>query len=282
MKDIFDFLDVKSSTYYDWLKADPAKRAKEEQAIALAIEIRKVHPYYGTRKLKAEMARRGFKIGRQHLNRLLAERGMLQPKRGRRKVPTSIPGVYGKEYVNHIKGLDVTQSNQVLCTDITYIHTKQGVIYLYAIMDMFSRKILSYYISRDLRADSALKCLELALKDIGDTEGIIHHSDRGCQYTSAQYLLCLLKNGMQPSFTGRDHCYDNAKMERVFNTLKNDFRLKGVIASVKAAIDLIDSAIYIYNNDRIHEALGYKTPSEVYDNQAILKPTTRSKKCVEK
>lgn len=276
------FFDVKSSTYYDALKAKPINEAKEAKAIAMAIEIRKVHPYYGTVKLHKEMIRQGFKFGLKHLNRLLAERGMLQPKRKHKKVYTSIPGLCARDYVNLVKDLNVTSRNQVLCTDITYVHTTEGVIYLYAIIDMYSRKILSHHVSSNLMADNALECLNKAVKSIGKTEGIIHHSDRGCQYTSVPYLSYLLKLGMQPSFTGRDHCYDNAKMERVFNTLKHEFGLKRVIVNRKAAIDLINNAIRIYNDRRIHRALGFNTPSEVYDNQAILKPTTRSTKCVKK
>ena len=272
------FFDVKKSTFYDAEKSEPIRQAKEAQAISMALAIRQVHPKYGTVKLKVTMERQGFGIGRQHLNRLLAERGMLQPKRNRRKVHASIPGLCAREYTNLVKDLEVTDINQVICTDITYIHTTQGVIYLYAIIDMHSRKILSHHVSSNLMADNALKCLKKALKGIGSTEGIIHHSDRGCQYTSISYLSYLLERGMRPSFTGRDHCYDNAIMERVFNTLKNEYGLKSVIVSKKVAIDLIDSAVDIYNNDRLHEALGYKTPSEVYDNQTTNQPSPRSSK----
>lgn len=279
---IMGFLNVKKTAYYATLKAEPKKRAEKELVISMVKEIRKKHPKCGTVKVKAILLRQGYFIGRDRLNHYLAEYGMLQPVRRGRKYPTSIPGVYGKEYVNLIKDLDVTHSNQVLCTDITYVLTAQGVVYLFAMMDIYSRKILSYYVSNDLRTDSALKCLKGVLKNIDKTEGIIHHSDRGCQYTSYSYLNQLHKSGMQPSFTGRNHCYDNAKMERVFNTLKHEYGLSGVIISKNAALDAIKNAIYLYNNERLHQALGLNTPSEVYDNQAISKLTTRSTKCVEK
>ena len=261
------FLNVKKTAFYAHWKKKGAKRAKKELIISIVKEIRKKHPKCGTVKLKAMLARSGIYVGRDWLNDCLAEYGMLQPVRGGRKFTTSTPGVYDKEYVNHVKDLVVTHVNQVLCTDITYVHTTEGVLYLYVIIDMYSRKILSYYVSNDLRSESALKCLKDALKDIDNTEGIIHHSDRGCQYTSQSYLSHLDKKKMQSSFTGRDHCYDNATMERVFNTLKHEYGLSGVIASKKAALDLTKNAVYLYNYERLHQALDFNTPSEVYDNQ---------------
>lgn len=262
------FLNVSRSSFYAASKAEPKKRAEKELVMSLVKKIREKHPKCGTVKTKAILARQGHFIGRDKLNRYLAEYGMLQKCKCKR-YNTSIPGVYGNEYVNHIKDLDVTHSNQVLCTDITYVLTTEGVVYLFAMMDMYSRKILSYHVSNDLRSDSALKCLKGALKNIDKTEGIIHHSDRGCQYTSSQYLRHLRKKGMLPSFTGRNHCYDNAIMERVFNTIKHEYGLGGLLVSKKVATGAIKNAVDLYNCDRPHRALDLKTPSEVYDNQTV-------------
>lgn len=274
MKNICTLLEIGRSWYYESLKNQDKVQEYEDMIVSEVRKIRAIHPYYGVRRLKHALARDGVCIGTHALRRILRAHDMMLSKRYR-KVYTSILGVSNNKCVNLIKDLDITQPNQVLCTDITYILTAEGVIYTYAMMDMYSRMILSYYVSNNLRADSALICLKAALKNIDKLEGIIHHSDRGCQYTSGLYLDYQVKNGIQHSFTGEKRCYENAKMERFFNTLKHEYGLKGVLKSKKVAKELIQDAVDIYNNHRIHEALRYNTPAEVYNNNATYEPTIR-------
>jgi transposase InsO family protein len=264
MTKICSFLDISKSWYYE-MKASLERQKEYEKAILNAVrQIRAEHPVYGTKKLWKQLERNGVTIGRDRLHRLLTKHGLILP-RHYKKVRTSFPGIYDQGFENKLKGLNVTHINQVWCTDITYIHTAEGMLYISAMMDVYSRKIISLNISNNLRTDGSLDCLSKALHHIPTASGIIHHSDHGTQYCSYRYLSLLSSNGMQISFTGKDHCYDNAKIERFFNTLKHEYGLKGVIKSKKLAIEMVKNAIYDYNYKRLHAALGYKIPYEVYD-----------------
>lgn len=264
MTKVCSFLEISKSWYYE-MKASIERKKEEEKAILTAVrQIRAEHHAYGTKKLWKQLERDGITIGRDRLHHLLKKHGYILP-RHYKKVRTSFPGIYDQGFENKLKGLTVDHINQVWCTDITYIHTAEGMLYLSAMMDVYSRKIISLNISNNLRTDGSLDCLNKALKQVSDASGIMHHSDHGTQYCSYRYLNKLSSHGMQISFTGKDHCYDNAKIERFFNTLKYEYVLKGVVKTKKLAIEMIKNAINDYNYKRLHAALGYKIPYEVYD-----------------
>jgi len=264
MSKICDNLDRSKSWYYDTLASREQVMQQEQLIVSEVKKIQSINTAYGIRKVKPQLARNGIEIGRDRLNRIMGKYGLLQPKRYK-KVRTSFPGMYDRGFENLLKGLDVDHKDLVWCTDITYIFTTEGILYVSAMMDIYSRKIIGYNISNNLRTDGALACLEQALKQKTNTKGIIHHSDHGVQYCSGRYLEKLTKNGMLVSFTGKDHCYDNAKMERFFNTLKHEYGLKSVIKSKRLAIEMIKKAIDNYNYIRLHAALNYNTPGELYD-----------------
>lgn len=264
MTKICSYLDISKSWYYE-LKANQERhREHEAEMVTVVKQIRAEHPAYGIKKVWKQMSRNGIVIGRDRLHRLMKKKGLILP-RHYKKVRTSFPGIYDQGFENKIKGLTVDHINQVWCTDITYIHTAEGMLYLSAMMDVFSRKIISLHVSNNLRTEGSLACLNKALKQVPNAVGIIHHSDHGTQYCSYRYLNLLSCQGMQISFTGKDHCYDNAKMERFFNTIKYEYGLKKVIKSKKLAIEMINNAVYDYNYKRMHAALDYKIPCEVYD-----------------
>jgi len=263
MNTICKYLGFSKSGYYKKLNALPQKKAFEQKVVSTVKEIRKDKCFYGLRKVHKEIERGGLDIGRDCLWRIMQQHGlMLQLKRN--KFRTTIPGESPKDSYNLIEDLEITAPNQVWLTDITYLNTADGVLYLSTIMDLFSRKIISHSISTDLTTNSSLICLKQALKSVTSAKGIIHHSDRGCQYCSHLYRHVLKNNGLIASYTGRNHCYENAKMERFFNTLKYEYRLKEVIKSKEMAKFLVKKAIDDYNNSRIHAALGYKTPGQIY------------------
>lgn len=264
MSRICTFLDRSKSWYYETLASSERVREYEQMIISEVRLIRSENTAYGIRKLWRQLARNGIKIGRDKLNRILRKYDLLQPKRYK-KVRTTFPGVYDSGFENKVKNLIVDHINQVWCTDITYIFTTEGILYVSAMMDLYSRKIVSYNVSNNLRTESSLACLQKAMKKVADTKGIIHHSDHGTQYCSFRYLDALQSHGFEISFTGKDHCYDNAKMERFFNTLKYEYGLQGVIRNKKLALALIKNAIDNYNNKRLHAAINYMIPCELYD-----------------
>lgn len=263
--DICKHYGVSKSWYYKTISTYEERMEFERKVLIAIMIIRAAYPFYGLRKVWHEIKEvHKIKIGRDRLHRLMREHGLMLPRRYK-VIRTTFPGILATSVENKIKHLKIDGKNQVWVTDITYIQTHEGVIYLNAIMDLWSRKIIAYYVSNDLKAVSSLKCLKKALKTVDNIDGLIHHSDHGVQYCSNLYLDCLLAHGIEPSFTGENHCYDNANIERFFNTLKYDYLLRVPVKSKALAREIIANAIKDYNYGRIHEALGYKKPGEVYD-----------------
>jgi len=258
------YFGISKSGYYKKLKNLEHERIYEDMVIQEVRRIRVEFPYYGTRKVWREMQNSGFTIGRDYLHKILVKYGLILPVRYK-KIHTSIPGKLEISVHNLVKDLPITHKNQVWVTDITYVHTLEGIVYISALMDIYSRKIISAVTSTNLKATGSLACLQGALRTVDNPGGIIHHSDHGTQYCSYAYLETLLDNNMEVSFTGKDHCYDNAIMERFWKTLKYEYGLKDVIKSKYLACKLIDNAIDHYNHRRLHAALNYMVPEDVYN-----------------
>lgn len=162
----------------------------------------------------------------------------------------------------------VTAPNQVWVSDITYIRTINGFCYLALITDMYSRKIVGYDLSDSLELAGCLRALQKALASTRRPAGLVHHSDRGIQYCSNQYVDKLKKHGIKISMTEENHCYENAIAERVNGILKDEFYLDQTFFSTRNAEQAAKNAIDIYNNKRLHVSLGYKTPNMVFKKVA--------------
>jgi len=264
MVKICSYLDVSKSWYYETIAGRGKVQQYEQQIVSEVLNIRKDNQACGTRKIWHRLARNGTKIGRDKLHKILLKNNLTQPKH-RKKVRTTFPGMYDHGFQNLIKDLTVDHKDQVWCSDITCIYTTEGILYVSAMMDLFSRKIISFNVSNNLRTEGSLDCLNKALKQVSNPKDIIHHSDHGVQYCSGRYLNALFSKGMQVSFTGPNHCYDNAKIERFFNTLKYEYGLNSVIKTKKLAIQLIKNAVQNYNYIRLHAAIKYMIPCELYD-----------------
>lgn len=168
------------------------------------------------------------------------------------------------KYKNIIKKLNVTKPNQVWVSDITYIRTIDGFCYLALITDMYSRKIIGYDISNSLELKGCERALNKALYQTKNTNGLIHHSDRGIQYCSNVYTQILKRNNIQISMTEENHCYENALAERVNGILKDEFYLDQTFNSLAHAKRATKNAIHLYNEIRLHLSLDFKTPNMVY------------------
>ena len=168
------------------------------------------------------------------------------------------------KYNNLIKNIEINRINQVWVSDITYIRTINGFCYLALITDAFSRKIVGYDISDSLELSGCLRTLQKALSKAGKLNGLIHHSDRGIQYCSNQYINQLKKNSIQISMTEENHCYENAVAERVNGILKDEFFFDQTFFDLIHAKRATKNAIKLYNKKRLHLSLNYKTPNMVY------------------
>lgn len=215
------------------------------------------------RHVNQELSRQDIRVGRDRLFELLREWELLvRRKRNYKKTTNSHHGF--KKYPNLIKEQRPQRPNEVLVSDITYVGTAEKYGYLFLITDQVSRKIVGYDFSHSLGIEGALTALEMALKQTLAGSPLIHHSDRGLQYCSHDYIRRLEQNGAQVSMTEDNHVYENALAERVNGILKNE--LLGRTDHLPFAIvkRLIKEAIEIYNNERLHMNLGYRTPAEVH------------------
>lgn len=257
--------------YYKYKKRSAQRKAAESQVMALVKEEREIQPRTGTRKLHKELEGTfqewGLKVGRDRLFDILRMNDMLvKPKKITFKTTNSYHHFY--KYSNLIKDMNVTAPNQVWVSDITYIRTVKGFCYLALITDLYSRKIVGYDISDSLELVGCLRALQKALRQARPAAGLIHHSDRGIQYCSNQYVAELKKRDIRISMTEENHCYENAVAERVNGILKDEFYLDQCFVNTFNAAVTTKNAIDIYNNKRLHLSLGYKTPNMVYENAA--------------
>lgn len=257
--------------YYKYKKRHAARLAVEKQVIELVNHERIEQPRMGTRKLLMTLHITfnllGLKVGRDELYRILRKYDMLV---GRKKTSCKTTDSYHHfhKYNNLIKDLEITRPNQVWVSDITYIRTYNGFCYLALITDLYSRKIVGYDISNSLELAGCLRALQSALARIKPAAELIHHSDRGVQYCSNEYVRILKKNKCLISMTEENHCYENAIAERVNGILKDEFYLDQSFAGLKEAKRATKNAINIYNTKRLHLSLEYKTPQNVYDEAA--------------
>jgi len=236
----------------------------------LVDQIRSRQTKIGARKLQKMLAdpRYGLpvNIGRDSLFRLLRKYGKLSKLHKRYKKTTNSFHQF-HIYPNMVKDLNVQYANQVWVSDITYIKIAKGKFcYLFLVTDLYSRKILGYAIKETLASEGAEEALQMALKFAKPKAGLIHHSDHGIQYCSKSYVALLQKHGALISMTGDKHCYDNAVAERVNGILKQEYGLGEVLPNYNAASLLSKDGIHIYNSERLHIAIGYRTPDEMYDH----------------
>ena len=257
--------------YYKYKKRSAARLEVEKKVIKLVNYERLTQPRVGTPKLMMALHitfnLMGLKVGRDELYRILRKYDMLI---GRKKTSCKTTDSYHHfhKYNNLIKDLKITRPNQVWVSDITYIRTYNGFCYLALITDLYSRKIVGYDISNSLELAGCLRALKKALANTKPADGLIHHSDRGAQYCSNQYVRILKNKDFKISMTEENHCYENTIAERVNGILKDEFFLDQTFASLKEAKRATKNAINIYNNKRLHLSLDYKTPQNVYNEAA--------------
>lgn len=252
--------------FYKAERARVRKAVNEGLILALVREERKTNPMAGTRKVLAairqELREAGFDIGRNRLGELLRRSGMLVERRKTFRCRTTRQDPSLAPSPNLVRDMEINAPNEALCSDITYIYTDEGFLYLSLVMDMFVREIVGYAITETLEALGPLEALKMASKAIGKLAGVVAHSDRGCQYASRAYRELLESLGWQSSMTEELHCYENAMAERLNGILKGEYFLDRRFKTKAEARQAIEEAIRIYNTRRLHEKLGYRTPAQ--------------------
>jgi len=218
------------------------------------------HPFYGSRRMVVIISKAvGRRINRKCIQRLMQAMGLQGMAPGPN---TSRAHPQHPVYPYLLRGLEITRPNQVWSTDITYIRLAKGFVYLVAVMDWYSRKVLSWRISNSMDASFCVDCLEEALRNYGKPE--IFNSDQGSQFTSDSFTKVLKREEMTISMDGRGRAFDNIFVERLWRNVKyEDIYLKGYATVNELLLGLSDYFV-LYNSERPHQSLQDKTPDEVY------------------
>jgi putative transposase len=217
------------------------------------------HPFYGSRKIVVFLQNAGYTVNRKRVQRLMQKMGLAGMAPGPN---TSRPHPDHKIYPYLLRGVPVVRPNQVWSTDITYICLANGFAYLVAVMDWYSRRVLSWRVSNTMEAAFCVDCLEEALRKYAKPE--IFNSDQGSQFTSDSFTGVLEREGIVISMDGRGRAFDNIFVERLWRSVKyEDIYLKGY-AFVDELIEGLTKYFVFYNGERSHASLGKKTPDMVY------------------
>jgi putative transposase len=258
-------LDVSRSAYYAWRKRP--KSARTEANEHLLDHIRQVYQasrgLYGSPRVTAELRAQGMYCNHKRVARLMLVHGI--QARMFRKFKTTTQSRHHLTVAPNVlnQNFTVDSSNKVWVSDITYIRTQQGWLYLAAILDVYSRHIVGWSMRADLTEQLVLESLHQALGRRDHAEGLIFHSDRGCQYASSQVRVLLKGQKFTQSMCGKGNCFDNAMMESFFHTLKTELvHFDRYQTKAEAKSRIFEYIEVYYNRIRRHSALGYLSPNE--------------------
>lgn len=258
-------LQVSKAGFYAWASRSESIRSIENRK--LVTEIRAIHAEsrqtYGSPRVHAELQARGRDVGKNRIARLMNENGI--ESRRKKKFRRTTDSRHKLPVAANIvaRNFSASAPDQVWVTDITYIWTREGWLYLAAILDLYSRQVVGWAASASLHRELVFEALDEALRRRDVRPGLIHHSDRGCQYASRDYRRRLEANGIVCSMSRKGDCWDNAIGESFFATLKGEMVDRADFVTRAQAINaLFDYIEVFYNRQRRHSSLGYITPVE--------------------
>lgn len=274
VRDLCQALEVRPSGYYQWLKRVPGPRQRSNQQLLEHIQRahRASRQNYGSPRIFRQLRRENIPCGENRVARLMRAQGIrAQCKRPFR--PRTTDSRHAEHVApNRLKSLPVpAQPDQVWTADITYVWTVAGWVYLAAVMDLCSRKIVGWFIGPSLETSLVKEALKQALVVRRPAPGLLHHSDRGIQYASSAFRALLHSYQMVPSMSAKGNCYDNAAMEAFWSTLKAELIHRRVFQHLaQARLEIFDYIETFYNRQRLHSALGYQSPAE-FEKQLTYK-----------
>lgn len=257
-------MQVSTSTYYEW-RASGAEVIDSQtwhlchRMKALFAESR---DSLGSRQLMKQLRKEGFEIGRYRVRRLM-KKLRLAVRRKKRFVVTTDSN-HKEPVADNLLNREFRPAamNQAWTTDITYIWTLQGWVYLAVVLDLYSRRVVGWSIDRHMETALVMRALMMAVNLRNPESGLLHHSDRGCQYASKAYRQLLAQHQMICSMSRKGNCWDNAPTERFFSSLKREWLTGNIYSTQEAAVADVRAYVDYYNSRRLHTTLGDRTPIE--------------------
>ncbi len=268
---------ITRQAYYQNSKKSVQKVLKEDLILEEVRSMRRDHPRMGTRKLYCKLLPfldvHQIKLGRDGLFDLLSANYLLVRRR-RRTVKTTNSFHWLRKYPNLIKGFELTARNQLWVSDITYWKIGEGKnAYISFVTDAHSHKIIGYHVAETLEAVESVQALQMALSSLSEESHLqlVHHSDRGIQYCSHEYVKLLKKNNIQISMTESGDPLDNALAERINGIIKGEYLDAYEVSNIEQAKALLENVVELYNTDRPHMSISNLTPEEVHQSLQSLK-----------
>lgn len=255
---------------------------EDELTLVYVREIRRQQPRVGTRKLyvllKEIMKSNDIKMGRDNFFSLLRRHDLLVKPRRKRRLTTNSYHRY-KKYPNLIKDFETKGPEQIWVSDITYVATEKGFVYVSFVTDKYSKKVMGYHVHSTLEAQGPIQALFMAFRARSHAStGLIHHSDQGIQYCCEEYIRLLKRNNIRISMSSRGNPYENAVAERVNGIFKTEFYLDRTFRNITQVKHVVKEMVAVYNNQRPHASCDYLTPELAHTRQGILKKRWRTYK----
>jgi transposase InsO family protein len=259
-----DLLNVSRAGFYAWDKRPESRRDQDRQRLLAQIRQARLDsdPSYGSPRIQRELAASGIQVSVNTVAKVMREHG-IRSNLHKKFVPRTTDSSHGLKVAENLldRRFNWKLPNQAWCCDITYIFTDEGVLYLAAVMDLCSRKIVGWAMADHMKASLCVEALQMALKSRRVSPGLICHSDRGVQYASEEYQRVLARHGVVCSMSRLGDCYDNAAAESFWGTLKTEEVYQNRYATRAAARLAIFKYIEVfYNRKRRHSSIGYISP----------------------
>jgi transposase InsO family protein len=258
-------LEVSASGYYAWRERAPSERARANEGLVKEIKAihAESHEAYGSPRVHAELLSRGFRIGKNRVARLMQVKNIQSRRKRKRQSTTDSRHNYPIAPNLLQQNFQAAIPNEKWLSDITYIPTAEGWLYLAAILDLFSRKIVGWAMEDHMESELVELAFQMAVKNRQKVSGLLHHSDRGSQYAGGVYQTLIQAHRVTPSMSRTGNCYDNAPMESFFSTLKCEL-VDGANYQTRAEArtDIFAYIEGFYNRNRLHSSLGYLSPEE--------------------
>jgi len=259
-------LRVSVSGYYAFRRRGKSKREKANRELLTAIKkvFEESKRTYGSPRITAFLKKKGYTCSENRVARLMRKGGYVARTRKRYRITTNSTHTFRKAPNLLNQGFQAERPNTIWCSDITYIPTKDGWLYLSVIMDLYSRKVVGWEANGRLNQELTLRALQKAIeRRRPSSSSLLHHSDQGIQYSHPGYQDCLEKHGIIPSMSRKGNCYDNAVVESFFKTLKTELIQREKYQTREEAKQSLFAYIEgFYNSRRLHSALGYRSPEE--------------------